>query len=270
MPEEKRVITLMTDFGYSDYYVGAMKGVILSVHSDVHIVDITHGIAPYDFIGAAFNLMAYYNEFPRWTVHVVVIDPGVGTQRRPILVVGDKHFFIGPDNGVFSLIYEREEWIRVYHLTEEHFFRSTMSSTFHGRDIFAPAAAWLAKGVEPSHMGQIIEDYMKIPFPKPVQQDTNVAKGIVLYVDRFGNCITNFDTEFLQNFLGEDFSKQTQIIIKDTRIGGIRRTFAEVEKGTPLAYIGSSGYLEIGINQGNAAQVLQIRRGEQVTIITAR
>ncbi len=263
------VVTLLTDFGLQDYFVAAMKGVIYDICPEACVVDITHLIPPHDVIGAAFTLGAVYHEFPRWTVHVVVVDPGVGTARRPIVVVGDQHYFVGPDNGVFSVVYEREPYIRVYHLTEEHFFRPSPSATFHGRDIFAPVAAWLARGVEPVHMGVPVEDFIRLKFPKPVPKDANVYQGIVLHVDRFGNLVTNFDMAFLASILGEDLRRRCQVILAQTRIPGLRRTFGEVPRGELVAYIGSAGFLEIAIHQGNAAQTLKATRGTEVSIVVA-
>ncbi len=270
MAEERPpIITLLTDFGLQDHFVAAMKGVIYSICPHAHVVDMTHLIPPQDIVGAAFTLAAAYPYFPRWTVHVVVVDPGVGSARRPLLVVGDQHYFVGPDNGVFSLVYEREPYLRVYHLTEEHLFRSEVSATFHGRDIFAPVAAWLARGIEPAHMGQLIDDYVHLKFPKPRQKAPNVYQGVVLHIDRFGNLITNFSREFLIDLLGEDLRRPCQVILQQHRISGLQRTFSDVDRGQPVVYLGSAGYLEIAINAGNAARQMNAARGTAVTLIVA-
>ena len=152
------LITLLTDFGTADYFVGAMKGVIFSINPTARVVDITHEIPPHDIRAGAFTLHAVYKSFPPQTIHVAVVDPGVGSTRRPILVVGGDQFFVGPDNGLFGYVYEREPRCRVFHLTREEYFRRPVSQTFHGRDIFAPVAAALSRGVEPPELGDEIKD----------------------------------------------------------------------------------------------------------------
>ena len=156
------IITLLTDFGAADYFVGALKGAILSVNPQAQVVDITHEIAAHDIRAGAFTLLAAYEAFPPQTIHVAVVDPGVGSSRRPILVATREHFFVGPDNGLFSYICEREPEPRVYHLTEEKFFRPMVSATFHGRDIFAPVAGALSKGTPPASLGELITDYVRL------------------------------------------------------------------------------------------------------------
>ena len=265
--ERTPVITLTTDFGTQDHFVGTMKGVILGINPNVQLVDITHELPPHDVIGAAFSIRCSYAYFPRWSIHLVVVDPTVGSQRRPILVVGDQHYFIGPDNGVFSLVYEVEPYIRVYHLTETHFFLSEISTTFHGRDIFAPVAAWLAKGVEPAQMGEVIEDFVRIPIPRPIAIEEKTMKGVVLYVDRFGNLITNFTRESLAGLLGEDLSQPCVVQIQNQSIPGLKSAYFEVPQGQPVALIGSTGYLEIGANQASAARILKAGRGTEVIVV---
>lgn len=270
MAEEKiPFITLLTDFGNRDYFVASMKGVIADINPKARVVDITHELDPHDIIGAAFTLNAAYRYFPKWTIHVAVVDPTVGSNRRPILVIGDQHYFIGPDNGIFSLVYESEPYLRVYHLMETHFFRTEISTTFHGRDIFAPAAAWLSRNVEPSQMGQTIEDFLKIPLPKPVAKNSHSFKGVVFYVDRFGNLITNFNMDFLKTLLGDDLDRPFRIIIKDKTIEGLKRSYCEVAPGEFVTLIGSTGYLEIGAYQSNASRLLGAGRGTEV-LITVR
>ena len=160
------IVTLTTDFGQSDYYVGAMKGVVLDVCPETEVIDLCHNIMAYDILDAAFTIAQNYRWFPLRTVHVVVVDPGVGTQRRPLLVSGDRHYFVGPDNGIFSFIYPEQEKLSVYHITGEHYFHQPVSNTFHARDVFASVAGWLAKGVEAQRFGDLIEDYVKLAVPK--------------------------------------------------------------------------------------------------------
>ena len=190
------IITLTTDYGTNDHLVGTLKGVILKINPDVTIVDISHDVTPYDLLDGALTIGSSYSYFPPRTIHVVVVDPGVGTERRPLLVTGDTQYFVAPDNGVLSLVYEREENILVRHANVEHYYLQPVSKTFHGRDVFAPVAAWLAKGSQASAMGEEITDYKKFAMPKPKAAD-GVSKGVVLRVDSFGNLITNFRPEDL-------------------------------------------------------------------------
>ena len=184
------VITLTTDYGTNDHLVGTMKGVILKVNPDVTIVDITHNVTAYDLLDGALTIGAAYSYFPPKTVHIVVVDPGVGTERRPLLVSAQNQYFIAPDNGVLSVIFEREENVVVRHANVEHYYLSPVSKTFHGRDVFAPVAAWLTKGWQTPSMGDEITDYKKFAMPKPKPGDGGL-KGVVLRVDAFGNLITN-------------------------------------------------------------------------------
>ena len=185
------IITLTTDFGSNDHFVGTMKGVILDITPDAEIVDICHSVQAFDVLDGALTISQAYSYFPTRTIHVVVVDPGVGTQRRPILASCDKYHFIAPDNGVLSLVYAREERMHVRHITSEHYFLQPVSNTFHARDIFAPVAAWLAKEVDSQKFGEEVEEYVRFNAPKPKAVDENRLRGVVLKVDRFGNLITN-------------------------------------------------------------------------------
>src|SRR5215208_6569160 len=197
MPDRKQLITLTTDFGESDYFVPAMKGVIYTINPAAEVVDLTHQIPPYDIYSAAFTLMCCYKDFPKMTLHLVVVDPGVGSSRRPILVMTDNYNFIGPDNGVFSYIYQREHVHRIVHFTEQHYFRAPVSSTFHGRDVFAPCAAYITKPVEWRKMGEEISDPVKFNTPTPVALSEKQVRGHVIHIDRFGNIITNITSDEL-------------------------------------------------------------------------
>ena len=186
------LITLLTDFGTSDYFVGAIKGVILSINPHATIVDITHDIPPQDIGAAAFTLVSVYRTFPAGTVHVAVVDPGVGSTRRPILALAAEQFFVGPDNGIFSYILDREPAASVFHLTDEQYFRQPVSSTFHGRDLFAPVAAALAGGVKPEQLGDLVNDHIRLPLLAAERSGDGTLTGRILHIDHFGNCITNF------------------------------------------------------------------------------
>jgi S-adenosyl-L-methionine hydrolase (adenosine-forming) len=257
------IITLTTDYGTKDHLVGAMKGVILKINPDVTIVDITHEVTPYDLLDGALAIGSAFSYFPARTIHVVVVDPGVGTERRPILVTSDNQYFIAPDNGVLSLVYERDANVVVRHANAEHYYHLPVSKTFHGRDIFAPVAAWLSKGWQTASMGEAIDDYKRFSMPRPKASD-GVLKGVVMRVDSFGNLITNFREEDL----AEDALKAGKV---DLQIGThpvsrLVETFALGNSGEAVAYIGSSGYVEVAVNKGNAARTLGLGRGAAVTL----
>ena len=185
------IITLTTDYGTSDHLVAVMKGVILSINPEVNIVDITHSVLAHDILDGALAIGQAYKYFPPKTVHVVVVDPGVGTERRPILVAGDTHYFVAPDNGVLSSVYDQSEALYAWNIVSEHYFRNPVSKTFHGRDVFAPVAAWITKSWQTSAFGEPITDFVRFSIPKP-KAAGNMVKGIVLRVDHFGNLVTNF------------------------------------------------------------------------------
>ena len=187
----QRMITLTTDFGLTEHYVGAMKGVIYSINPTVQLVDITNAVQSYDILDGAIAISQAYSYFPKDTVHVVVVDPGVGSARRPIIASAGQYLFVAPDNGVLSLVYEREERVAVRHITAEHYFHQPVSNTFHGRDVFAPVAAYLSKGVDAAKFGEEITDFVRFAAPRPKAIAANQWKGIVLKTDKFGNLITN-------------------------------------------------------------------------------
>lgn len=258
------IITLTTDYGTNDHLVGTMKGVILKINPDVTIVDITHNVTPYDLLDGAMAIGAAYSYFPPKTVHVVVVDPGVGTDRRPLLVSVQNQYFIAPDNGVLSMIFEREDNIVVRHANVEHYYLSPISKTFHGRDVFAPVAAWLTKGWQTTSMGEEITDYKKFAMPKPKEAEGSL-KGVVLRVDAFGNLITNFRTEHLSAEAQQNGSFAMQVGTHE--IKKLVDTFARGATGEPIAYIGSSGFIEIGVNKGSAARTLALGRGTPVVLV---
>jgi len=257
------IITLTTDYGTNDHLVGTLKGVILKINPEATIVDITHNVAPFDLLDAALAIGSAYSYFPPRTIHVVVVDPGVGTERRPLLVTAENQYFVAPDNGVLSVIYEREENVVARNVTAAHYFLQPISKTFHGRDIFAPIAAWLSKGWQTASMGEEITDHKKFALPKPKATD-GVVKGIVMRVDTFGNLVTNFRVEDLPESAltnGEvKFQVGTQAVSR------MVPTFASGDAGEPVAYVGSAGYVEIAVNKGNASRTLSIGRGTAVVL----
>ena len=257
------IITLTTDYGTSDHLVGVMKGVILSINPEVNIVDITHSVLAHDLLDGALAIGQAYRYFPPKTIHLVVVDPGVGTERRPILVAGDTHYFVAPDNGVLSSVYDQSEALYVWNIISEHYFRQPVSNTFHGRDIFAPVAAWLSKSWQSSAFGEPITDFVRFGIPKP-KTAGNTVKGIVLRVDHFGNLVTNLTVQDVPAFAGGD-GKFT-IHAGKTAVTKVVPTFAQGAAGEPVGIIGSSGYLEISMNKGSAARILGVARGSEVTV----
>jgi S-adenosyl-L-methionine hydrolase (adenosine-forming) len=262
------LVTLLTDFGNADYFVGAMKGAILSVNPQARIFDITHEIPPQDVRAGAFTLLAAYRSFPPETIHVAVVDPGVGSPRRPILVAAGDHYFIGPDNGIFSYIYEREAGGRVFHLDRAEFFRAPVSATFHGRDVFAPIAGALSSGAKPDELGYEIKDYIRLaPFAPRLTAEGNLY-GQIIHIDRFGNCITNLTRDTITEALIENGAR---LIVGDYEIKSFRRFYAEEgsEAGEPFAIWGSAGLLEIAALNSSAAQLLGAQRGQPVRLINS-
>jgi S-adenosylmethionine hydrolase len=251
------IITLTTDFGTDDHLVGAMKGVILKINPDVTIVDITHKVTSFDLLDGALTIGAAYAYFPPKTIHVVVVDPGVGTERRPLLVSGQNQYFIAPDNGVLSLVYEREQNVVVRHANVEHYYLQPLSKTFHGRDVFAPVAAWLAKSWQSGSMGDEIHDYKKMALPRP-KKAAGGLKGLVLKIDSFGNLVTNFRAEDLP---AEAQNGAFKLQVGTQAVSRLVDTYALGKAGEPIAYLGSSGYLEVAINKANAARTLNVGRG---------
>jgi S-adenosyl-L-methionine hydrolase (adenosine-forming) len=257
------IITLTTDYGTNDHLVGTLKGVILKINPEVTIVDITHNVTPYDLLDGALAIGSAFEYFPPRTIHVVVVDPGVGTDRRPILATADNQYFVAPDNGVLSLVYERDPNTVVRHATAEHYYHQPVSKTFHGRDVFAPVAAWLSKGWQTSAMGEEITDFKRFSLPKPKAAD-GLVKGVVMRVDSFGNLVTNFRQEDLPEAAKNGGKVNFQI--GNHSVSRLVETFANGNAGEAIAYLGSSGYVEVGVNKGNAAKTLGQGRGAAVTL----
>lgn len=250
------VLTLTTDFGLSDHYVGTMKGVILGICPRATIVDIGHEVSPFEIGEGAYLIAQAYRFFPPKTVHVVVVDPGVGTARRPILMEAAGHYFVAPDNGVLSMIYGREEHkIRV--VTNDKYFLHPVSNTFHGRDIFSPAGAHLAAGVPPSRMGKPITDYLRPAFQKPHRAGKRTWSGRILKVDRFGNIVTNFHTSEFPDLEKRNFA----MVIGPHETSVLARNYAEASPGELFVIVGSSGYLEVSVSQGSAARKIGCESG---------
>jgi S-adenosylmethionine hydrolase len=257
------IITLTTDYGTNDHLVGSMKGVILKILPDAKIVDISHHVLPCDILDGALTLGMAYKYYPLGTIHVVVVDPGVGSPRRPILVTGEQHFFIAPDNGVLSMVYEKEESFTVRNITSDHYFLQPLSNTFHGRDVFAPVAAWLAKNQQPMSFGEEITDPVRFAMPKAKTADGKV-KGVVLKVDNFGNLVTNITAEHIpQVFLPDG---RFRITVNGKEVPRVMQNYAEGGPGESFGILGAGGTLEISMNRASAARTLGVQRGSEVVV----
>ena len=261
------LVTLLTDFGTADYFVAAMKGVILSRDPRIGIVDVSHEVPAHDVRSGAFTLLAVHGSFPAGTVHVGVVDPGVGSRRRPIVAEAGGQLFVGPDNGLFSFVLERAPSARVFHLSEPRFFRHPVSTTFHGRDVFAPAAAALATGASPAEMGEELTDFERFAPMAPERAADGSLRASILHVDRFGNCVTTVSREDLS---GEMLERGLVIEVAGRSVGAVRRYFSE--GGTPdevFGIWGSAGLLELAADRASAAGRLRVRAGEPVVVRAA-
>ena len=264
MERPSGIITITTDFGERDPYVAMMKGVILSINPDARIVDITHQVPAGSIREGGSIIKETYPYFPSGTIHLAVIDPGVGGKRRPIAVLADNHLFVGPDNGLFWPIIETQEYSEVIHLSEKRYWMQEISPTFHGRDIFAPVASHLSKGVDPFLLGEKIHHPTTIALPLPRKGNSDLV-GEIIRVDHFGNLVTNITREEIREFLA---SRGCVIKIGSLVLRKISTTYSDVPVGEPLALIGSSNLLEIAINRGDAAHDLgqECKIGTKVTI----
>jgi S-adenosylmethionine hydrolase len=254
---------LLTDFGTSDYFVAAMKGVILSYNPSARIVDITHDIPAQDIEAAAFTLFAAHSSFPAGTIHVAVVDPGVGSSRRAILVEARNQYFVGPDNGIFSYVGDRMQ-PRVFHLNNPKYFRHPVSDTFNGRDLFAPVAAALSSGVAPKKLGVEIDDYVWLSPLEPDESHDGVISGRVIHIDHFGNCVTNItQRELTEEIINDGF----RLTIQGQQVDTLRRFFAEETRAKRVFCVwGSAGFLEIVVNNNSAAKSLNVKRGDSVLL----
>lgn len=258
-------ITLTTDFGLQDHYVGAMKAIILDICPNIRMIDISHDIPPQDIMAGAWIVRNSAMLFPPHTVHLVVVDPGVGTERNPVAVQIEDQYFIGPDNGIFSLISEAYDY-KAVRINNKSYWRKQRSNTFHGRDIFAPVAAHLANGVNFQDLGDPISELVTYRWAIPIS-DKDGVQGWVVHIDRFGNLVTNISESLIRE---SSLSSGFKIYVGNIILKEIKTTFASVTDGEPVAYIGSSGNLEIAINKGNAREMLDVKKGAQISIITQK
>lgn len=258
------IITLLTDFGNADYFAGSMKGVILGINPEANIVDITHDVPAQDVHTAAFILLAAFRAFPPGTVHVAVVDPGVGSERRPLAAIAENHFFVGPDNGVFSYVFERDPKKRVFNLTKDAYFRKPVSETFHGRDIFAPVGGALSRGIPIQMLGEEISDYVLLPSLRSVPRDERTITATIIHVDRFGNCVTNIALEQVSD---PSFEHGIHIRVCGHEIKRFQRFFAEDQSEDVFALWGSAGLLELAAFRKRASDLLNAKRGDEVLVL---
>lgn len=259
------LITLLTDFGSEDYFVGAMKGVILSINPRAVTVDITHDIPRQDIEAAAFTLLASYRSFPTGTIHVAVVDPGVGSSRRPILVVASEQFFVGPDNGIFSYVLDSEPHHTVFQISDERYFRKPLSTTFHGRDVFAPIAAALSTGIPHDAFGPSITDEVRLHPLRPRNGKDGRVTGRIIHIDHFGNCVTNFDRACLSG------KTPTSLLLNGKRIERFYEFYGEAGDGRkPFAIWGSAGFLEISSRNRSASKLLGVKRGDVIELLAIK
>lgn len=259
------IVALLTDFGTADYYVAAMKGTILQINPKVTLVDVSHDIASQDVLQAAFVLRQVLPCFPPETIFVAVVDPGVGTPRRILAARYNDRVVLAPDNGLLTLVHRDADLQEIRTVENRRFFANSLSTTFHGRDIFAPVAAHLSKGTSLDHLGPVADRIEILDLAKPVRQNDGSIDGQVFLVDRFGNLITNVSV--LDLSAARAAKHHFEVFCKDRSVGPIRLTYSDVPPGEPLALIGSSQMLEIAVNHGNAAQMLDARRGDPVRLV---
>lgn len=266
MTKPARTVTLLTDFGLRDHYVAAMKGVMLSLNPELSFVDISHGIPPQDIQSGAFTLGQAYPWFPPGTVHLAVVDPGVGTERKAIVVTAATQYFIAPDNGILTYVFRQEESWTAHEVTAEHYFKKPVSATFHGRDVFAPVAAWLSRDIPPHQFGPKLSSPVQLNIPELTRVRDSLIQAAILAVDGFGNLVTNLKPEDLPGY-GAPGARTCRILAGQKEINRFCRTFAEGGPGEILVLPGSSGYLEIAMRNGSAASSLNLGAGAMIGVV---
>jgi S-adenosyl-L-methionine hydrolase (adenosine-forming) len=256
------LITLLTDFGTSDHFVGVMKGVIHGIYPGAQIVDISHDVTPYQIAEAGFLLAQSWRYFPKATIHVTVVDPGVGSSRRPVLVEAGGHYFVAPDNGLLSMVYDEDGDYEARHITAEQYFLHPVSQTFHGRDIFSPVAAHLAAGVAAACFGPRLQDPVRLPFAAPFSLGPGRWQGTVLKVDHFGNVITNFKAEQFPQVREQPF----EIRIGNQVVQRLETSYATGGRNQLFLIASSSGYLEVAAGEASAAELVGCAVGDPVDL----
>ncbi len=265
MAQAISVVTLLTDFGDQDYFVASMKGVILGINPQARIVDLSHQVPPQQIEAAAYLLKAAYRYFPDGTVHVAVVDPGVGTSRRPLLVSTSRYHFVAPDNGLLSYIYQEELSVEVRQIENKQYRLESEGTTFDGRDVFAPSAAWLTRGQPPGSYGRLVQDYVRLPIEEPAVRG-NVLRGRIAYVDHFGNLISDVSAYHVRELQGVTRRLDVTVRLGDVTVGGLLRSYADGKEGLPGALINSNGQLEVFLREGNAAERLTCGIGDPIEL----
>jgi S-adenosylmethionine hydrolase len=268
MKKRNPIITLLTDFGLDDEYVGVMKGAILSINTSVHVVDITHSIARHDVKQAALTLSASFRYFPKGSIHVIVVDPGVGGERKAICLKQEGHFFVAPDNGVLSMVIEENRVEKVCEITNHEYFLKPVSDTFHGRDIFAPIAAYLSIGVDMLRFGQKIspKHIARLDIPAPHVSCPDELVGTVMAIDHFGNLVTNISQATVERFQEDAGSTEISVRLGRFKVPGVSKSYGAVRVGSPVAIFGSRRLLEISLNQGDARTYFKAKIGQTVRV----
>ena len=258
------LVTFTSDFGTREQYVGAVKGVVLSINPDMRLVDLSHEVPSHDVLAGAFTVVGSCPLFPSGTVHLVVVDPGVGSERRGIIASTERHLYVAPDNGVLSLLMEREHVSRVVSIEAEHYYRQPVSATFHARDIFGPVAAYLSKGVDILKFGPEISDYKKLVLPARKQLDDGSMEGFILHIDKFGNATTSFTPADLPT---QETGGCRGFRIGDKLVERRVEYYSDGAEQEAFYLTGSSGYVEIAAFKQSAARLLGLRRGMKVTLV---
>ncbi len=262
-----RTIALLTDFGWHNWYLGVMRGVILSLNPSVEIVDLCHDVSSQDVREGSFILGNSYPYFPRGTIFLAVVDPGVGGKRKNLIAVSDDYYFVAPDNGILSCLFEKGVVRKVYHVKPGKYTLQVKGSTFYGRDIFAPIAAYLSLGVAPDEMGKETNAVLTVPALRPVVRRTGEISGKAVYVDTFGNIITNIDEPFIMETFGSNLDwNMVKVRVAGKTIKGVKRYYQQGERGKLIALINSWGYLEIAVNRGSAFEKLGLQDKKSVEI----
>ena len=253
------IITLLTDFGLRDHFVAAMKGVMLSVNPEIQLVDISNLVPPQDIFTGAFTLSKSWSYFPPGTIHLAIVDPGVGARRKALAVQANAHYFVAPDNGILTYVFDEYPSFEAYEITAEHYYRKPVSQTFHGRDIFAPIAAWISRGIPLQQVGVELRDPFRLELPAIQKVKDALIQGQILAVDQFGNPITNVTPK--------DVPRPFKILAGKREVTSVYKTYAEGKPGEVFVVTGSTGYLEIAVKDGSAAAALEIKTGSPVGII---
>jgi hypothetical protein len=267
MQKSQRIITLLTDMGLEDHFVAVMKGIMLEINPDLYFVDITHLVPRHDIASGAFVLGQAYSYFPAGTINLAVVDPGVGTARRAVVASTGGRFFVAPDNGLLTHVYNNEEVVLVHEIASDHYLRRPVSTTFHGRDVFAPVAAWISRDIPLQQFGPQVHNPVKLKLPELTRVRDTLIQASIMAVDHFGNLITNLKPEDVPAYGGP--GKKCKILAGQREISNFRKTFSEGLPGEVFVVPGSTGYLEIVINNGSAASELNLKPGALIGVVLA-